>query len=202
MAGIRGVIDRRFVSSFYGGKLMTRFDHLSYDDARSLYRKLARENHPDLGGDLRTMQQINAEYAEYSANYANQEARARQQAAHANGRKSAADFHDIDDLTEILRAKVETLLNISPELIVEVCGLWIWVTGETKAHHLEIKAIEGMRYAHEKQAWYFASVPSFNRTRHSMDEIRNMHGSQVFTRQRDEDEDQPQPKPQPAGLHA
>jgi len=177
---------------------MTRFDHLTPEDARTLYRKLARENHPDFGGDTRTMQDINAEYAYFAAHAAMHEARQRQQAAHAEGRKSAADYHDIDELGEMLRQVVETLLNISPELIVEVCGFWIWVTGETKKYHVEIKAIPGMRYAHEKHAWYFAGVPSFNRTRRSMDEIRNMHGSQVFSRQRDEDESQPQP----AGLHA
>lgn len=170
---------------------MTRFDNLTNEAARSLYRKLARENHPDFGGDLRIMQQINAEYAEYQANTAAHEARARQAAAHAEGKKSAADFHDIDELAEILRAKVETLLNISPELIVEVCGLWIWVTGETKKYHVEIKAVEGMRYAHDKQAWYFAAVPSFNRQKRTMDEIRNMHGSRIFSRQQQPDEDQP-----------
>jgi hypothetical protein len=179
--------------------MQTRFDHLTPDEARSLYRKLARENHPDFGGDLRTMQQINAEYAEYSANAAKHEARARQKAAHAEGRKSAADYHNIDELGEILRAKVEALLNISPELIVEVCGLWVWVTGETKKHHLEIKAVEGMRYAYEKKAWYFPAVPTYNRTRHTMDEIRNMHGSQVFSRQPREEEDR---QSAPAGLPA
>ena len=169
----------------------------SLDEAKTLYRKLARENHPDHGGDLRTMQEINRQWAEYQAYTARDDARTRQAKAHAEGKKSAADFHDIDDLAEILRAKVEALLNISPDLIVEVCGLWIWVTGETKKHHAAIKAVEGMRYAHEKQAWYFAAVPSYNRTRRTMDEIRQMHGSQVFSRQpRDEDE------PARAGLHA
>jgi hypothetical protein len=176
--------------------MKTRFDNLTSDEARSLYRKLARENHPDFGGDLRTMQQINAEYAEYSANAAKCDARTRQTKAHAEGKKSAADFHDIDELGEVLRVKVEELLNISPELIVEVCGLWIWVTGETKKHHAEIKAIEGMRYAPEKLAWYFAAVPSFNRTRRTMDEIRSMHGSQVFSRRPREDEE-----PARQGLH-
>ena len=81
------------------------------------------------------------------------------------------------------------LLAISPDLIVEVCGLWIWVTGETKAHKDQIKAVEGMRYAFEKKAWYFAAVPSYNRKKRTMEEIRNMHGSKRYSRQpRDEDE--------------
>lgn len=172
---------------------MTRFDHLSNDEAKSLYRKLALENHPDHGGDTRTMQQINAEYAEYSACAAMHEARARQQAAHAEGRKSAADYHDIDELGEMLRQVIESLLNISPDLIVEVCGLWIWVTGETRAHKDEIKTIPGMKWAHEKKAWYYAGVPSFNRQKRTLNEIRQMHGSQVFSRQQQDDDRQPAP---------
>jgi hypothetical protein len=153
------------------------------DEAKSLYRKLARENHPDFGGDTATMQEINRQWAEYQANAARSDARTRQAKAHAEGRKSAADFHDLDDLAEVLRVKVEALLNISLELIVEVCGLWIWVTGETRKHHAAIKAVEGLRYAPDKQAWYFAAVPSFNRQKRTLDEIRSMHGSQVFSRQ-------------------
>jgi curved DNA-binding protein CbpA len=34
------------------------------EDLKALYKKLARKNHPDLGGDLETMKQINAEYDE------------------------------------------------------------------------------------------------------------------------------------------
>ena len=163
----------------------------NFDEAKSLYRKLARENHPDYGGNTATMQEINRQWAEYQANAARSDARlsrgisrgTRQAKAHAEGKKSAADFHDLDGLAEVLRVKVEALLNISPEIIVEVCGLWIWVTGETRKHHTAIKAVEGMRYAHDKQAWYFAAVPSFNRQKRTLDEIRNMHGSQVFSRQ-------------------
>ena len=170
----------------------------SLDEARSLYHQLAKENHPDYGGDLRTMQEINRQWAEYQVIGAKFDARQRQAAAHKEGKKSAADFHDLDELGEIIRAKVEALLNISPDLIVEVCGLWVWVTGETKAHKDEIKVVEGMRYALEKKAWYFAAVPSFNRTRRTMDEIRSMHGSRTFSRQPDEDRQPAAPQP----LHA
>jgi len=169
------------------------------DEAKSLYRTLARQHHPDMGGDTRTMQAINAEYARFQSNFARTEQRTRQTAAHAEGKKTAADYHDLDEVTECLRIKLEALLNISPDLTIEICGLWIWVTGDTRTHRAAIKEVGGMRYAPEKQAWYFAAIPSFNRTRRSMSEIRSMHGSQVFTRSpREEDS----PAPQPAGLHA
>ena len=169
----------------------------SLDEAKSLYKKLARQYHPDLGGDTRTMQEINAEYARFQSEFTRTDQRARQQRAHAEGKKTAADYHNLDEVAEILRVKLEALLNISPELTVEVCGLWVWVTGETRKYREAIKAVEGMRYAPEKQAWYFAAVPSFNRTRRTMDEIRSMHGSQVFTRNT-----HPEEESNPQSLHA
>ena len=153
----------------------------TFDEGRAHYKNLANLHHPDHGGDTRTMQDINTEWAYFQADDARNTQRTRQAEAHAQGRKTAADFHDLDEVTEVLRVKLESLLNISPDLVVEICGLWIWVTGDTKTHHAAIKAA-GLRYAPEKQAWYFAAVPSYNRTKRSLDEIRNMHGSQVYTR--------------------
>lgn len=39
----------------------------SLDEVRTLYKKLAKQHHPDLGGDTLTMQEINKEYAFVSA---------------------------------------------------------------------------------------------------------------------------------------
>jgi hypothetical protein len=155
-------------------------DCQTLEEAKSLYRQLALKHHPDRGGDLATMQAINAEYADFLANFAKRDARERQQKAHTENRKSAADFHDMDALGETLKAKIEFALNLDG-VEVELMGLWVWLTGNTKAHKDAIK-VQGFRWAPEKSAWYFAGVPSFNRTRRSLDEIRNMHGSTKFTR--------------------
>ncbi|MGA2490018.1 MAG: J domain-containing protein [Anaerolineales bacterium] len=163
------------------------------EEAKSLYHRLALQYHPDRGGDLRTMQEINAQYAAFLATHAKTSEYQRQAEAHKVGKKTAADYHNMEDVAEVLRVKIEAALNV-PGITVELCGLWVWLTGETKAHCEEIKSIGGFRYAHEKQAWYFAAVPSFNRQKRTLDEIRHMHGSQVFSRQPDED--------QPAGLPA
>jgi hypothetical protein len=66
-------------------------------------------------------------------------------------------------------------------LEVELCGLWVWVTGDTKPHKEELKAA-GFKWSPNKTAWYYPGVPSFNRTPRTMDDIRSMYGSQVFTR--------------------
>ena len=155
-------------------------------EAKALYRELCFKHHPDAGGDTRTMQDINAEFAEFQARGATDNARTRQQEAHADNRKSAADFHDLNEVEGILREKIEAALNMG--LDVELIGLWVWVSGDTKPHKEELKAA-GFKWAPKKDGmpWYYAGVPSFNRKPQSLDAIRNAYGSQKFTRaQREE----------------
>lgn len=38
---------------------------LTYEQGRAVYRKLAQEHHPDRGGDLLTMQEINAQWTRF-----------------------------------------------------------------------------------------------------------------------------------------
>jgi hypothetical protein len=152
----------------------------SAEEAKSLYRKLAREHHPDMGGTVEAMQAINAEYAQLLTELEHGSQRTRQAKAHDEGKKTAADYHDLDKVIETLRVKIEFALNLEG-VNVELCGLWVWLTGETKVNKEAIKA-EGFRWAREKEAWFFAGVPSFNREKRTLDEIRNMHGSQTFTR--------------------
>lgn len=155
------------------------------EEAKTLYRQLALQHHPDRGGDLATMQAINSEYSDFLANFAKTDARTRQQQAHAAGKKSAADYHDMDAIGAELKAKIEFALNLEG-VDVELMGLWVWLTGNTKPNKDAIKA-QGFRWAPEKEAWYFAGVPSFNRQRRSLDEIRDMHGSTRFTREQREE---------------
>ena len=165
------------------------------DEAKSLFRKLARQYHPDLHPEARShytevMQVINAEYAAILTELEKHHQRARQEAAHKEGKKTAADFNDLDQVIEILREKIEAALNLNMQNVtVELCGLWVWVNGDTKPHKDALgKDGLGFKWAHEKKAWYYPGVKSFNRERRTMEEIRQMHGSQVFTKRKDEEE--------------
>lgn len=79
-------------------------------------------------------------------------------------------------------------------LDLEICGAWLWVTGETKAHKDVIKAFETdsgnkFRWHSKKTAWYFAPNDFKGRRRSkgnvSMEDIRDTYGSaHVATRSR------------------
>lgn len=165
------------------------------EEAKAMYHKLALANHPDVGGTLVVMQAINAEYAAILAEFAQVGAEQRQSEAHANGRTSAADYHDIGTVANTLRQKIEFALNLG--LDVELCGLWVWVGGDTKPVKDQLSA-QDFKWAAGKTKWYFAGVPSLNRrgNRWSMDTIRSTYGSVKFERREEERQ------PVAAALHA
>lgn len=76
-------------------------------------------------------------------------------------------------------ADVAKLLNSDGKLEIEICGTWVWVSGDTKPVKEGLKAA-GFRWAPKKMKWYWkpAGQRSFGRGKWSMDEIREFHGSE------------------------
>jgi hypothetical protein len=159
----------------------------TFDEMKLQYRALCLKHHPDVGGDTRTMQDINAEWADIQAREAWSQAKARQESAHASGQKSAADYHDLDQVTEQLRIMIEWALNLDG-VQVELMGLWVWLTGNTFPHREEFKQWNAehadlkWKWSSNKTAWYFAAVPTFNRSKTTLDQIRNNYGTKTFSR--------------------
>lgn len=63
-------------------------------------------------------------------------------------------------------------------LIVEICGVWLWVTGETRPYKEVLKSA-GFKWAHKKKAWYFRPEQhrSFSRGSATLEDIREKYGS-------------------------
>ena len=136
---------------------------------KALYKKLALEYHPDRGGDTATMQAINAEYA-----YAT--------ALLLKGAKlSEQDTEQELRFSEDYRIVIEKIINL-PGIKIEIVGLWIWVTGETKAVRQELKNA-GLFYASKKLAWYYrrADLKELRGGKKSLDEIRSKYGSEEIS---------------------
>ena len=161
----------------------------THEEAKKLYRELVKEHHPDAGGDLRTMQEINAQYAKFQAGTAKENAYTRQREAHAQNKKSAADFHSMDEVEKKIEQAILFAVGLSG-VDVELMGLWVWLSGNTKEHKETIKAWNTanpeikFRWLNNKKAWAFAGVPSFGRKGSTLDEIRDTYGSTSFTKER------------------
>ncbi|MES2329692.1 MAG: J domain-containing protein [Bacteroidota bacterium] len=135
------------------------------EEVKGLYKKLALENHPDRGGDTATMQAINAEYA-YACAYV---------LKHGGFSDAEADEHI--RLSEEYRKVIEEILNL-PDIIIEVVGHWIWVTGNTYPVRKELKNA-GLYFASKKLAWYYRSDEfKAKGGKKTLDEIRSKYGSE------------------------
>ena len=151
------------------------------------YKKLAKLWHPDLNPDkpdaLRTMQEINSQYADLAAILAGTGETSRAAEAHANGKTVKSDEFNLNEIVAEMRVIILSILNISPDLDVEITGLWVWVSGDTKPHKDALKNL-GLRWASKKKKWYFAGVPSSGRGQWSMSDIRARYGSAKITEEK------------------
>jgi len=150
------------------------------EDVKIEYRRLCKMFHPDLGTSdekemrTRAMQEINVEYAQASAMFRQAEMRekARQQ---GKPEPTAQDFTDAAAVDERIRQAIEQIIGIEG-LDIEICGLWVWVGGNTKENREQLKAAK-FRWAAKKKLWYFAGIPAGGHREFTIDEIRENYGS-------------------------
>ena len=139
----------------------------SIEEVKSLFKKLALENHPDRGGDTATMQEINSEYAFVCVRIA---------------KGSGLSNDEADEhirLSEEYRKVIEQIINLAG-IVIEAVGHWIWVTGDTYPVKRELKAA-GLFFAHKKMAWYFRSDDYKTiGGKKSLEEIRGKYGTETI----------------------
>ena len=131
-------------------------------DIKTAYRKAAHQYHPDrnpAGADM--MKLINNAYEvlkEFEG--------------------VIPDYETQDtDYPEALNAALNAIINLTG-LDIEICGAWVWVSGNTKQHK-EILKEAGFKYASKKKRWYFRPDDWQSRSRGnlSIDEICGKYGS-------------------------
>jgi len=148
---------------------MKFFNHCStLDQVKAEYKKLAMQYHPDRGGDTSTMQIINAEYAYCSAKLLK------------GANLSQEDTEQQIRFSEEYRKVIEQIAHL-PGIVIELVGLWVWVTNDTFPVRSELKAT-GLFFASKKQAWYYRSeaLKEQRGGKKSLDEIRSKYGSEVI----------------------
>ena len=136
-------------------------------ELRKLYYQLALQFHPDRGGNEETMKLINNEYEMYSERLIN----------------GNVDFSDSrktyeTQVSEELQNKINEILHLE-NLIIEIIGGWIWITGNTYPVKSELRNLE-FKFSNNKTAWYWHATNYRKRSNKefSMDGIRDLWGSQ------------------------
>lgn len=141
----------------------------SLEALKKEYRRLVMLHHPDHGGNTATMQAINAEHdALFDA------LKAKHNAEHDAE-------HQTTETPEEFREIIEALLRMDG-VEVELCGSWLWIGGNTRAHKDDLKAA-GCRWSSSKKLWYWRhseDAHRWHRGRSTIGEIRTKYGSQYF----------------------
>lgn len=132
------------------------------------YKKASSKYHPDKGGSVEMMQIVNEAYSVLK------------------------DFEGVLDVSsdqlnygDEINAALLKIIHLSE---IDVCGAWVWVTGDTKQHSKILGRKEdgaGFYWANKKKAWYYrpSDWKSSSRGQMSLDEIKTTHGAQRVNNQ-------------------
>lgn len=142
---------------------------VSMKDITKAYRKLASKYHPDRNPQGETMMKmINAAYEalgklDYSENI-------------NTGESTASDY--LKEIAESLGV-ISTLDNIT----VELCGSWLWVTGDTKPVKDQLKEL-GFKWHSQKVCWYKCPPNEkrkfYGKKNTDLEDIRTKYGSDII----------------------
>jgi hypothetical protein len=141
-------------------------DHVTAPEIRAAYQKKAFEYDPSFSPvGIHMMQIVENAYEvlkRFSGPFKN----------------SLGDLGITSSLEKAVRA-VAVLEGIT----IEICGVWIWISGSTERHKAVLKEA-GYDWAPRKHMWYFRPEHQKARRKYvvpfSMDEIRQKFGSKVL----------------------
>lgn len=140
------------------------------EELKKEYRKLAMKLHPDLGGDTEEFKVMQNEYEQMWERLKNVHTNSKGETYTKETTETPQEFINIIDVLTKLKG-----------IEVEICGSWIWISGNTIEHKEILKNLK-FRYASKKQAWYYHTEPYRKKSKRelTLDEIRDMFGSQKY----------------------
>ena len=134
------------------------------NEAKKVYKTLAKKLHPDVGGSEEEFKLLNAIYNDFIENkiyFSN-------------------DFKIDLDLAKII-SQILHFENITIELV----GSWIWLSGDTKEIKDKLKEL-GFKWASKKKMWYYGEMKGKSHGEKSIDEIKDKYGSKTFKKKENE----------------
>ena len=157
------------------------FDVNNLNELKSQYRKLAFELHPDTGGDAKKFSEMKAEYESLFVFL-------KDKAHKENPQDNPKWTVSADNLDDGYMGIIDLLVRLKG-IDVELCGGWLWLSGNTKEVKEQLKSC-GCYWAPKKRMWYWRPSDYScrgNRWTHSMEYIRSKYGSQKVKMTRHEE---------------
>ena len=145
---------------------MRYFENVStIEELRKRYRELLKKHHPDNGGDLAAMQEINADYDRLFSVLSRSES------------KDGKTYTKEDD--EQFRTILDAISGLN--MTVEIIGSWIWCF-DCYPYRERLKAL-GFSFAPKKKAWTWHSGDYHKRHKGEtpLDAIKQKYGCQTVS---------------------
>jgi len=146
--------------NFYdAAKILSLSGELTPELVKAAYVKACKKYHPDINpAGAEMMKVVNAAYdvlRDYEGEIKEEQS----------------------DYGTLFNDALNAVLPLS-DILVEICGVWLWVTGDTRKHKKPLKSA-GFKWAGKKKAWYFRpeQFRSFSRGKSTLSEIREKYGS-------------------------
>jgi hypothetical protein len=145
---------------------------IEIDVIRLKFKELCLRLHPDKGGDAEQFKEMMNEYELLIRRASSAEATR----ASKEERYTRFDYEGETDIAEMLRKIV-----MMSRIVIEICGSWIWLDGETRPHWETLKEL-GFWYSFAKKKCYWSPYKGEKRRRgsKSMNEIRSTYGSVII----------------------
>lgn len=138
------------------------------EELRKRYRELLRIHHPDNGGNVATMQEINAEYDTLFDILKNK------------------NSDDSQSYTQEENEQFKAILNaiIGFNMTIEIIGSWVWCF-DCYQYKEQLKALE-FAWCGKKKAWVWHSgeYRRHHKKEIPLDNIRQKYGSQLVRNQK------------------
>lgn len=150
------------------------------EELRKQYKELLKVHHPDNGGNVPAMQDVNAEYDKLFKILKDRHDSKTTGTGKTSYDNIKYDFTEDAKLREVLN-KVISFHGIT----IEICGSWIWLFNSYN-YRKELKEM-GFKFAAKKKAWYWHSDVFRKKSKKalSMNDIRSYYGStEIQTEQR------------------
>jgi len=139
------------------------------EELKMQYRGYAMMHHPDRGGANEIMQEINAEYDTLFLKLKD---------VHKNKSGETYTSHQASSETaDNFKELIAELMGME-DVVIEIIGCFVWVTGDTKPHKEKLKALK-FQWHSKKKAWYLKPKDYQRRSRkdYDLEEIRTMYGT-------------------------
>lgn len=156
---------------------MTYFKNVNtIEELRRQFRDLLKKHHPDNGGSEEVAKQINAEYERLFKVLKDKHESKASAGAGANSKTYNDNTYNFEEDAK-LREVLQKIIHFT-DITIEICGVFIWVSGNTYQYKKELKE-SGFLWASQKRQWYWRPETYVKKSRKtlSMQDIRNYYGS-------------------------